>query len=179
MHKQHLVWKSSTKKSRGTLFQAWGNFFCLLFTIKLLGKAVRGKRDKDSPEYLPKLYANNQHKFKTNKKQYSQLFPPLFTLLKSGVASEQDKHRHCLSVLCKCKLRMWKFRPRKMKHFIFLESLWQQHVHGRVEKGFSPKMGRKKLGIKLWWCSSTLICIMCGASRIQEAISRMFAYKSF
>lgn len=129
MHKQHLVWKSRTKNLEEHYFKHGKTFFVCCSQLncweRLCGGRGGGKRDKDSPEYLPKLYANNQHKFKTNKKQYSQLFPPLFTLLKSGVASEQDKHRHCLSVLCKCKLRMWKFRLRKIKHFIFLESLWQ------------------------------------------------------
>lgn len=93
LEKQH-------KKSRGTLFQAWKNFLCLLFTIKLLGKAVRGgKRDKDSPEYLPKLYANNQHKFKTNKKQYSthSILSLRTVLYDEGEKQKkgESKHRQC------------------------------------------------------------------------------------
>lgn len=143
MHKQHLVWKSSTKNSEEHYFKHGKTFSVCCSQLNCWERLCEEKRDKDSPEYLPKLYANNQHKFKTNKKQYSQLFPPLFTLLKSGVASEQDKHRQCLSVLCKCKLRMWKFRPEKLNILYFWRVYGNNTYTARIAKGFTPKKGER------------------------------------
>lgn len=65
------------------------NFFCLLFTIKLLGKAVRGRGETKT---APNIYLNCMQTINISLKPTKNNIPNfflLFTLLKSGVASEQ------------------------------------------------------------------------------------------
>lgn len=52
----------------------------------------RGKMEKKSPNHLPKLYANNQHKFKTNKKQYSDQLSLSFNTVRSWLFVRRERN---------------------------------------------------------------------------------------